>query len=226
MHTIDFKYLPKDINLKVLDAGCGDGRHLQVARHYGFQKLYGIDQDLISLNKVKDRFENEAPFIQQGNIEQLPFSNESFDIVICSEVLEHVDNVEKALQNLYSVTRKGGSCAISVPRFWTEKICWLLSKEYPHTPGGHLRIFKTKELEKLIKKVGFKIVKKHYAHAFHSPYWWLRCVFWKTQDSNLLIKYFEKVLVKIMFKYGLKTHPLESILNPILGKSIVLYTQK
>ena len=226
MHTIEFKYLPKDPEQKILDAGCGDGRHLQVAQKWNFKNLSGIDLDEESLTKAKNRFNNNYPQLDVGSLENLPYPDNHFDISICSEVLEHVQNVDAALNNLYRTTRKGGICAISVPRFWPEKICWLLSKEYPKTPGGHLRIFKAKKLKKAIEEKGFKIYRTHYAHAFHSPYWWLRCLLWQQQNSNALIKRFENFLVKVMFKYDLKTHPIEKLLNPILGKSLVIYAKK
>ena len=226
MHTIDFSKIKKNTCHKVLDVGCGDGRHLQVASQFGYTQLYGIDLDEKSLEKAQTRLKHQKPTLSVGNIQSLAFPQNSFEIVICSEVLEHVDDVEKSLKNLYKVTKKGGVCAISVPRFWTEKICWLLSKEYFQTPGGHVRIFKKKDLKKAIEKTGFTIIDMHYAHAFHSPYWWLKCLFWKSQNNNPLIKSFETFLIKCMYKYSLSSHPLERYLNPFLGKSLVLYASK
>ena len=72
----------------------------------------------------------------------LPFNDQTFETIICSEVLEHVSDVESALNEIDRLLKPGGKLLISVPSFLPEKICWLLSKDYQEMPGGHVRIFK------------------------------------------------------------------------------------
>lgn len=97
---------------KILDVGCGEGfviRHLLVQN----EKLImeGIDRDEDSL-KIASKLNPQANF-KVGSIYNLPFEENSFDLVICLEVLEHLDAPSKALVELKRVTNK--YCLISVP---------------------------------------------------------------------------------------------------------------
>ena len=68
----------------------------------------------------------------------------SFDLVVCSEVLEHLHEYKDAIAEISRVLKTGGSFLASVPAELPEKICWALSKDYQNQPGGHLRIFNKK----------------------------------------------------------------------------------
>jgi ubiquinone/menaquinone biosynthesis C-methylase UbiE len=97
----------------VFDGGCGEGfilNELNLARP--IKSCFAIDLDE---NEVIDASRN-LPFcnVRQGNLYQVPFQDNSFDLVICSEVLEHLDNPGKGLQELHRVCRK--YALLSVPR--------------------------------------------------------------------------------------------------------------
>ena len=113
-----------------------------------------------------------------------------------------------------------------MPRRWPEKICWALSDAYHQVPGGHLRIFKAAELQKEIESLGFQFYHRHWAHALHAPFWWLKCLFWDTQDSNWLIRQYHRLLVWDLMDKPAFTRVLERCLNPVVGKSVVLYFRK
>lgn len=231
MHTIQLEYIKPFIDhhkpLNCLDAGCGTGRHLSAALEFGIQDIHGIDLDARSLEEAKTRLKQmpqNTPHtlsLKQASLEQIPYKDKLFDLVICSEVLEHVENVDACLAELKRVLKPQGLLCISVPRFWPEKICWFLSESYYNVKGGHLRIFKKNILLNNLNKQNFNIVKQHYAHAFHSPYWWLKCAL--KNQNNVLIKAFEKLLLKDMFKFPSKPNPLETFFNPVFGKSLVFY---
>ena len=79
----------------------------------------------------------------------LPFADNTFDAVICSEVLEHLHEYNDAVAEIRRVLKPGGKFAATVPHAWPEWICWKLAPApdgYPLTPGGHLRIFNDREL--------------------------------------------------------------------------------
>ena len=82
----------------------------------------------------------------QGNALNLPFPDNHFTHIICSEVLEHLVDYKKALIEINRVLKPGGTLAVSVPCFFPEWVCWLLSSAYHEMPGGHLRIFREKQL--------------------------------------------------------------------------------
>ena len=111
-------------------------------------------------------------------------------------------------------------------KFFPEWICWKLSIDYQNTPGGHVRIFKYKELKNSILSLGLKFKKRHWAHALHSPYWWLQCLMWNSKESSRIINLYHRFLVWDMMKKPLITKILEFVLQPLIGKSVVLYFEK
>ncbi len=161
-----------------------------------------------------------------GNINDIPLKDSCLDAVICSEVLEHVNSPNESVRELVRVLKPGGVMALSVPRYLPELICWKLSEEYSKTPGGHVRIFKHQELKNLAVSNGLEYQSFHWAHGLHSPYWWLQCLFWKTKENSFLVKQYHKLLVWDLMKKPLFTKILESILQPLIGKSLVMYFRK
>ena len=105
-------------------------------------------------------------------------------------------------------------------------ICWNLSKDYQNQPGGHLRIFDQKKLVSEIQEEGFIFLSSERFHAIHSPYWWLRCFFWNSQDSNFIVKLYKKILEIHILKKPLFIDMIDKLLNPILGKSFSMYFEK
>ncbi len=231
MQTVNFDTVGLTAGDQVLDLGCGEGRHVIGA--YLNQDVHVVGVDLcfddikIAADKASD-FINPALDDRQlsfsvGNALELPFADNTFDKVICSEVLEHIPDYAGALQEIERVLKPGGLFAASVPRFAPEWVCWALSDEYHANEGGHVRIFKEKQLRKDIEATGFRFFGRHWAHALHSPYWWLQCMFWDTKDNNPLVKAYHKLLVWDMMEHPKLTRNLERLLNPLIGKSVVMY---
>ena len=77
-----------------------------------------------------------------------------------------------------------------------------------------------------MKTTGFKPVDYHRAHALHSPYWWLKCAVGTKNDENKLVKAYLKFLTWDIVKQPLFTRSVEKILQPVLGKSAIIYAQK
>ena len=93
-------------------------------------------------------------------------------------------------------------------------------------PGGHVRIFKKHQLIDEVINHGFKYNYSERFHGFHSAYWWLRCLFWKDQDANFLVKTYKKFLEFQILQNPAWLRISESIINPIFGKSIAYYFEK
>ena len=136
------------------------------------------------------------------------------------------DSYMDAVDEIKRVLKKGGKFYASVPASWPERICWSLSTEYQNQPGGHLRIFNQNDLVNEIKERGFKFLSSEKFHSIHSPYWWLRCFFWNTQDKNLLVKIYKKILERHILKKPFLLDCIDKILNPIMGKSFSMYFEK
>lgn len=234
MKTVDFKLLPLEEGDVVLDLGCGEGRHVISAYVEANVHSFGVDLCLDDLKTTRDKW---ADFAEPDNANKsfgltsadalhLPFADDTFDKVICSEVLEHIPDYNGALAEIERVLKPGGLFCASVPRRWPEKICWALSEGYYNTPGGHLRIFRSNELRDEIEGLGFTHYSRHWAHALHAPFWWLKCLFWKTQDSNWLVRQYHRLLVWDLLENPAFTRILEKTMNPIMGKSVVMYFRK
>ena len=173
----------------------------------------------------KRQSEVGAEFIK-GSAYSLPFPDNTFDLIVCSEVLEHLHEYNDAVIEINRVLKPGGKFFASVPAFWPEKICWHLSKEYQNQPGGHLRIFDQKKLIHEIENHGFIFLSSEKFHSIHSPYWWLRCFFWKSQEKNLLVKVYKKILERHILKKPRIIDNIDKLMNPIMGKSFSMYFKK
>ena len=232
MQTIDFSYLPVRTGDLILDLGCGEGRHVFAAACHLDANVFGVDlnkEDLLSAKRKEKeviiRDGSAAEFIVSDAL-CLPFEDDCFDAVICSEVLEHVRDYQSVLKEIGRVLRSGGFFCASVPRRWPEKICWALSREYHEVPGGHAHIFRIGQLRKEIENLGMRYYRRHWANALHVPFWWLKCIFWKSQNTNLLVSLYHRMLVWDLMRQPLVTRFVESLLNPFMGKSVVLYFRK
>lgn len=235
MQTLDRNYFPMQAGQRVLDLGCGEGRHVIAACALDGVDAVGVDLSLNDLTTARERmreFRGEAAddsalfLLLAGDALRLPFADASFDAVICSEVLEHIPDYRSALMEIARVLKPGGRFCASVPRAWCERICWSLSRDYHQVMGGHLRIFDAQDLRLDIEKQGFDLYFEHGAHALHSIYWWLQCLFWKSRETNWLVRQYHRLLVWDMMSQPAFTRVLERALNPVLGKSVVMYFRK
>ncbi len=234
MQTVDFGHFHLRPGDRVLDLGCGEGRHVISAYLEPGVDAVGVDLSLDDLQTTQQKFQefaagqsNDSTFtLASANALALPFADSSFDKVICSEVLEHIPDYRAALQEIDRVLKPGGLFCASVPRKWPERVCWALSDDYHNVPGGHLRIFNGRELRQQIEGLGMHHYYRHWAHALHAPFWWLKCMFWERQDSHPLISLYHRFLVWDLMDRPWLTRTLERILNPLLGKSVVMYFRK
>ncbi|MFC1798840.1 class I SAM-dependent methyltransferase [Thermodesulfobacteriota bacterium] len=234
MITVDFKRLGIKPGFRILDIGCGSGRHTGAAIKYDAVSAVGVDINYTDVCETRERLKLQEKWgetagtweIMVADTTCLPFRNNFFDLIICSEVLEHIRDQQAAINELVRILKPGKNMAVSVPRYWPEKICWKLSEEYRTTEGGHLRIYKQKVLSALLEKAGLQQWAAHWAHSVHTPYWWLKCLVGPSRNDAVPVNLYHRFLTWHIMKNSRLANWLDYLLNPVLGKSVVLYLRK
>lgn len=240
MLTVDFRRFRnrppgKRRRYRVLDVGCGTGRHTAEAYRLRRASVVGVDLHVGHLAEAAGRLRWHHAVGEHGggdwalgaaDTRNLPFADGCFDLVICSEVLEHVPDHGSAVREIVRVLKTGGDLAVSVPRYYPERICWALSKTYRRSPGGHVRIYRRSDLVRRVEAAGTRLSGAHFAHSLHTPFWWLKCLVGPDRDEAAAVKCYHRFLVWDMMRHPAATRVLDRLLNPVLGKSLVCYFRK
>jgi SAM-dependent methyltransferase len=237
MLTVRYDRLGVRSGDRLLDLGAGAGRHAFEAMRRG-AVVTAVDADAA---EIKDTawmmrgLADEDPLVAAsggsgvaavGDARRLPFADHSFDRIIAAEVLEHIPADRPAIAELARVLRPGGTVAVTVPRWWPELVTWAISDEYHDRPGGHVRIYRASVLVERFEAAGLVRYAHHHAHALHSPYWWLRAAVGVDRDDHPLVRAYHRVLVWDITAGSPLTRVPEAVLNPLLGKSVVVYFAK
>ncbi|MDW3176614.1 MAG: class I SAM-dependent methyltransferase [Acidimicrobiia bacterium] len=236
MLTVDYDLLGLHAGDRLLDIGCGFGRHSYealrrgadvVSSDFSFPELVEVEQTVSAMHSSGELPDGVSSSSCNGDVTRLPFPDGSFDRIIASEILEHIEDDEAAIEELVRVLRPGGTFAATVPATLPEQICWKLTDEYhaPKVEGGHVRIYGRGELAARMETAGLEIIGSHRAHSLHSPYWWLRCAVGVTRDveDNPLTSLYNRFLTWDIMKQPPVLKMVDRVLNPILGKSLVVY---
>ena len=175
MLTANYDILGLRAGDRILDLGCGFGRHAYEAARRGAHVI-ALDAGADEVNGVAGTFaamveagelspETTRVGVVQGDALHLPFVDGSFDRVVCSEVLEHIPDDLGAMRELARVLRPGGTMAITIPRFGPELVNWALSDEYHMVPGGHVRIYRRRVIEGRLTSTGLTVTGDRKRHV-------------------------------------------------------------
>jgi 2-polyprenyl-3-methyl-5-hydroxy-6-metoxy-1,4-benzoquinol methylase len=234
MLTIDYDLMGIKDGERVLDVGCGEGRHSWEACKRNACLVYALDLEQDNLKKahyalylMEQKGEVKGKWLlTRGNITSLPFSNGSFDKIICSEVLEHIIDDRLAIKELVRVLKDEGTLAVSVPSYLPEAICWKLSGDYHGKPGGHIRIYKARDIKQKLKQNDLQLFAVRHKHALHSFYWISRSLFGVNNEKAIIPALYHKFLVWDIYKNTRPIRLIDDFLNKFFSKSLVLYTRK
>jgi SAM-dependent methyltransferase len=228
--TVDLERLDIQPGHRLLDAGCGEGRHCFGSLARGAQ-VVGLDLDLDSIRLPSRRLRATGEEVGrmgamlQGDTFHLPFADESFDRIICSEVMEHVHDYKGAARELARVAKPGAKIAVTIPTATSEHLYLRLGDEYFESPGGHIRIFRPRDLAEGLAAAGFDTVGCGFAHGLHTPYWVLRsAMHLPDADQSRLVRGYREFLIRATSSKWMGR--LEGWLNYVCPKSVILYGEK
>jgi ubiquinone/menaquinone biosynthesis C-methylase UbiE len=233
--TVDFNRLPIDPGARILDIGCGSGRHTAAAYRIKGAHVIGADLNPEDLKEARQRLHLHDRLGEHGggvwnlaaaDVTRLPFTNACFDLVICSEVLEHIPDHQTAMREVVRVLKPGRLLVVSVPRYLPERICWALSDDYANANQGHVRIYHRQALIDRLERAGTRFRGYHHAHSIHTPFWWLKCLLGPTRTDATAVNLYHRLLTWDIMKKPWLTRSLDRLLNPLMGKSLVVYLQK
>ncbi|HTW99973.1 MAG TPA: class I SAM-dependent methyltransferase [Acidimicrobiales bacterium] len=232
MLTIDLARAGVAPRARTLDLGCGGGRHAFACLRAGAH-VVALDASpgevaqaaavLAAMCEAGQAGDGAGWSAVTADAARVPFPDASLDCVIAAEVLEHIDDDAAALAELARVLRPGGTLALSVPRFGPELVNWTLSTRYHSVEGGHVRIYRRRQLRRRLEAAGLRPFGSHHAHALHTPYWWLRCLVGVERSDQRLVAAYHRLLVRQIERNPLVLRLLDRLLNPLVGKSLVVY---
>jgi SAM-dependent methyltransferase len=142
-HVVAYQFAAERVNgARVLDAGCGEGYGTDILAHAA-SSVVGVDLELPVVRRAIERYPR-AQF-RAGDIAALPFENASFDAVVSLQVIEHVGDPARLLQECARVLRPGGTLILSTPNRLT------FSKDGIRNPFHSLE-FAPAELRSLVEQ--------------------------------------------------------------------------
>jgi ubiquinone/menaquinone biosynthesis C-methylase UbiE len=176
-----FEWVAPQEDSVILDMPCGRGFYLNMFRYVSNAKLIGADLDEEVIHKAAANVGHlKDVTLIRANIYDLPFPDATFDAVILSEVLEHIDDDVAGLKEALRVLKPGGVAAITVPHanypFWWDPINktleTLFKTHIQHGPfaglwANHVRLYTPEQLRDAALGAGF-IVEKERAFTHHA----------------------------------------------------------
>lgn len=179
-----FEWVPPADDKVILDCACGRGFYLNMYRYVSRCKLVGLELEADIIRKAQRNVGHLPDLtLTRGNIYALPFPDDTFDGVILSEILEHLDDDVAGLRDVWRVLKPGGVVAITVPnaRFplWWDPINWTLERTlHTHIRRGplagiwanHIRLYERDDLRAAVERAGFAVEAErqftHYSFPF------------------------------------------------------------
>lgn len=186
------KYLLSNLkigeNLICLDAACGIGNNIATLSKY-FEKIIAFDISVSAIEYAKFKFSNTNNVtFNVGDLESIKYQDNLFDFIVCTEALEHIQNYELVIEQLYRLTKNDGYIILSFQNHFNLSGLWKyiyqkIHKENWDVWGTHrqksgyesfLNVFMVK---RVIKKLGFINIKDFGADYLNSWFFWLPYIY-------------------------------------------------
>jgi len=148
---------------RILDVGCGTGANLELLERFGDVEGVDISDDALAFCRERG-FQN----VRQGAAEQLPYEDDTFNIVTALDVIEHLDDDLMSLKEMHRVLRPDGRVLLFVPAFM---FLWGVQDDV----SNHRRRYTLKELKRVVERAGFEVERATYANlTFFAPILFVR----------------------------------------------------
>ncbi len=157
LETISNELRNTNGGLRILDVGCGTGANLEMLANFGEAEGVDVSYDALEFCRAK------GLNAQKGLAEELPFEDESFDIVTALDVVEHLDDDIAGLREMHRVLKKGGKSLIFVPAFM-----WLWGVQ--DDISNHRIRYTRQQIVERLEEAGFEVRRATYANiTFFAP---------------------------------------------------------
>jgi SAM-dependent methyltransferase len=202
----------------VLDVGTGTGSNLRMLQELGYTTVTGLDE---SDEAIRFCASKGLGSVRKGDICSMPFPDASFDLVLATDVIEHVDDDKRAVAEITRVLRPGGRALITVPAFQS---LWGLQDRQSH----HKRRYRKRPLLEVLRSAGLKIERSYYFnYVLFIPIWLARQLidlFGVTLESeNQVNTSLVNRMLKVVFTCDVSTAPF---LHVPFGVSILAMMKK
>lgn len=212
------KYTAKYCNKgNLLDFGCGPGYLMEEAKKIGFN-VYGAEFGEYAANISKNKFGEDRIFA--GNIENCKFQDNFFDIVIMSDLLEHIVNPVSSLKKVNAILKNtvnsngGGYCMITTPNT-NSFTCKIMGSKWAHYNLEHIHYFNINSIKKVAKITGFEILEI-------KPYFKILTI----KYMNYIFKYNKRKFLSFIFSILEKIPILCNLQIPILAGEFLIILRK
>jgi SAM-dependent methyltransferase len=164
----------------VIDVGCGDGGFSGFCARQGAEVLF-IDRDQARLTRTEARIKAlpaRAYRAILSDCDPIPLEDGTGDLMICTEVLEHVPDPVKFLHEVIRVAKPGAKLVITVPDARSEQLVSTTAPPQYFEEPNHIRVFTSEAFDKLVLDAGLEIESKHFRGCFWSMFWplsWMTC---------------------------------------------------
>lgn len=223
-----FRGIPISPDDVVVDMGCGAGGNSLFCAKRG-ARVIAFDIDPQVVTTVSGRLEGEAPGGFEAHVSDanpLPLADGSASRILCTEVLEHVDDPDQVLQELYRIGKPGALYLLAVPDPRQEHLQERIAPPSYFEKPNHIRIIERADFSAMAERAGL-IIKEHTQYGFFWSIWW--ALFWPckvslAQPDHPVLNHWTEA-----WRALLSTHEgrqLKQELDAFLPKSQVIVAQK
>ncbi|MGA9335821.1 MAG: class I SAM-dependent methyltransferase [Rudaea sp.] len=202
------------VDARILDIGTSTGTNLRMLRDLGFRRFEGLDASDEAVRWCADKGYGK---VTKGDVCALPFPDASFDLILATDILEHVDDDVSALTEIRRVLKPNGHVLVTVPAF---EFLWGGQDEVAH----HKRRYLGRELRRRAEKAGLRDLRHFYFnYLLFLPILLVRRAVRiagiSARNENQINSPLINRILKVVFRLDVRSAP---ILRPPFGVSFCL----